>query len=49
MAPAGTVVDTNDTMIAELAKKYLGQVGVPVHDGMHDRLRETAAAYLAAR
>ena len=48
LAPAGNVVDTNYTMVAKLAKRHLGRDAV-VADGMHDRLRETAAAYLAQR
>ncbi len=47
LAPVGNVVDTNYTMVAKLAKRYLpGAVAV---DGVHDRLRSTARAYLAAR
>ncbi len=47
LAPAGNVVDTNYTMVAKLPKRFLpGAVAV---DGVHDRLRETAAAYLAQR
>jgi acetamidase/formamidase len=47
LAPAGNVVDTNYTMVAKLAKRFLpGAVAV---DGVHQRLRETAAAYLAQR
>ncbi|MGY1836944.1 acetamidase/formamidase family protein [Blastococcus sp. SYSU DS0510] len=49
LAPAGNVVDTNYTMVAKLAKAYLGREGVVVADGVHDRLRQTAAAYLAQR
>jgi amidase len=48
LAPAGNVVDTNYTMVAKLAKRHLGADAV-VADGMHDRLRETAADYLAQR
>jgi amidase len=48
LAPAGNVVDTNYTMVAKLAKQYLGADAV-VGDGVHARLRETAAAYLAQR
>ena len=48
LAPAGNVVDTNYTMVAKLAKRYLGSDAV-VGDGVHARLRETAAAYLAQR
>ena len=47
LAPAGNVVDTNYTMVAKLAKAYLG--GAVVADGVHDRLRSTAAAYLSQR
>jgi amidase len=47
LAPAGNVVDTNYTMVAKLAKTYLG--GAVVADGVHDRLRSTAAAYLSQR
>ena len=47
LAPAGNVVDTNYTMVAKLPKRFLpGAVAV---DGVHDHLRETAAAYLAQR
>jgi len=47
LAPAGNVVDTNYTMVAKLPKRFLpGAVAV---DGVHDRLRETATAYLAQR
>jgi len=35
-------------MVAKLAKRYLGADAV-VGDGVHARLRETAAAYLAQR
>jgi len=48
LAPAGNVVDTNYTMVAKLAKQYLGRDAV-VADGVHDRLRRTAAAYLSQR
>jgi acetamidase/formamidase len=48
LAPVGNVVDTNYTMVAKLAKRYLGTDAV-VADGVHDRLRQTAAAYLAQR
>ena len=47
LAPAGNVVDTNYTMVAKLAKRYLG--GAIVADGLHDRLRGIAAGYLAGR
>jgi acetamidase/formamidase len=47
LAPAGNVVDTNYTMLAKLPKRYLP--GLSVADGVHDRLRETAAAYLGQR
>ncbi|MCZ2857293.1 acetamidase/formamidase family protein [Blastococcus sp. VKM Ac-2987] len=49
LAPAGNVVDTNYTMVAKLAKRYLGREGVVVADGVHDRLRATGAAYLSQR
>ncbi|MGY2004993.1 acetamidase/formamidase family protein [Blastococcus sp. SYSU DS1024] len=49
LAPAGNVVDTNYTMVAKLAKRYLGREGVVAADGVHDRLRQTGAAYLAQR
>jgi len=35
-------------MLAKLSKRYLGSDAV-VGDGIHARLRETAAAYLAQR
>jgi acetamidase/formamidase len=47
LAPAGNVVDTNYTMVAKLPKPVLG--GVDAYDGLHSRLRETAARYLAER
>jgi acetamidase/formamidase len=47
LAPAGNVVDTNYTMIAKLPTSVLG--GVRPYDGMHARLREVAAQYLAER
>ena len=47
LAPAGNVVDTNYTMVAKLPKR--SSAGRRVVDGVHDRLRATAAAYLAAR
>ena len=47
LAPAGNVVDTNYTMVAKLAKRYVP--GATAHDGVHERLRGTAAAYLAQR
>jgi amidase len=48
LAPAGNVVDTNYTMVAKLAKRYLGTDAV-VGDGAHGRLKETAATYLSQR
>jgi len=48
LAPAGNVVDTNYTMVAKLAKQHLGRDAV-VADGVHGRLRETAAVYLSQR
>ena len=47
LAPAGNVVDTNYTMVAKLAKRYLP--GATAADGVHERLRATAAAYLQQR
>jgi len=47
LAPVGNVVDTNYTMVAKLPKAHLG--GAVAVDGVHARLRETAAAYLAQR
>ncbi len=47
LAPAGNVVDTNYTMVAKLAKRYLP--GATAADGVHERLRATAAAYLRER
>ncbi|HYO37029.1 MAG TPA: acetamidase/formamidase family protein [Geodermatophilus sp.] len=47
LAPAGNVVDTNYTMVAKLAKRYLP--GAVAADGVHERLRATAAAYLSQR
>jgi amidase len=47
LAPVGNVVDTNYTMVAKLAKRYLP--GAAAFDGVHARLRETGAAYLAQR
>jgi amidase len=35
-------------MVAKLAKKHLGS-GAVVADGVHDRLRQKAEAYLAQR
>ena len=48
LAPAGNVVDTNYTMVAKLAKRYLGTDAV-VGDGVHARLKETGATYLSQR
>ncbi len=47
LAPAANVCDTNYTMAAKLPKSVLG--GARAYDGLHDRLRETAAAYLRHR
>ena len=47
MAPVGNVCDPNYTMVAKVEKRYLQ--GATPYDGVHPRLRETAAAYLAAR
>jgi amidase len=42
-APVGNVCDPNYTMVAKVAKKYLGGAGG--YDGVHGRLREIAAAH----
>src|ERR671932_2179691 len=47
LAPAGNGVGTKYTMLGKLPKTYLG--GAVAVDGVHDRLRETATAYLAQR
>jgi amidase len=47
LAPAGNVCDTNYTMVGKVAKSYLG--GATAYDGVHARLRSTAADYLAHR
>ncbi|KRV48319.1 acetamidase [Wenjunlia vitaminophila] len=47
LAPAANVCDTNYTMAAKLPKGLLGRVRA--YDGVHDRLRESAAAYLRER
>nr|WP_197540345.1 acetamidase/formamidase family protein [Saccharothrix espanaensis] len=47
LAPAGNVVDTNYTMLAKLPKDILS--GAVVFDGVHSRLRATAARYLSER
>ncbi|MCW2677788.1 MAG: fmdA [Modestobacter sp.] len=47
LAPVGNVVDTNYTMVAKLAKRFLP--GAAAFDGVHARLRETGAAYLSQR
>ena len=47
LAPVANVVDTNYTMVAKLAKRHLP--GAAAFDGVHARLRETGAAYLAQR
>ncbi|MFE2727589.1 acetamidase/formamidase family protein [Kitasatospora sp. NPDC059327] len=47
LAPAANVCDTNYTMVAKLPKELLGRVRA--YDGLHDRLRATAAAYLRHR
>ncbi|MGI8993988.1 MAG: acetamidase/formamidase family protein [Nocardioidaceae bacterium] len=46
-APVGNVCDPNYTMIAKVAKRYLP--GFEAYTGVHARLRETGAAYLAQR
>ncbi|MFI6156812.1 acetamidase/formamidase family protein [Kitasatospora sp. NPDC051170] len=47
LAPAANVCDTNYTMVAKLPKAVLGRARA--YDGLHDRLREVAAAYLRHR
>ncbi|WP_067793056.1 acetamidase/formamidase family protein [Actinomadura formosensis] len=47
LAPAGNVVDTNYTMLAKLPKTVLP--GASAYDGLHARLRDTAAEYLSQR
>ncbi|MBA2417515.1 MAG: acetamidase/formamidase family protein [Nocardioidaceae bacterium] len=47
LAPAGNVVDTNYTMVGKLPKSLLGTN--QAYDGLHDRLRGTAADYLRQR
>ncbi|MCX4757931.1 acetamidase/formamidase family protein [Kitasatospora purpeofusca] len=47
LAPAANVCDTNYTMAAKLPKALLGRTRA--YDGLHDRLRATAAAYLRHR
>jgi acetamidase/formamidase len=46
-APVGNVCDPNYTMLAKVAKRYLGSV--QVYDGMHARMRTGAEAHLGAR
>lgn len=43
-APVGNVCDPNYTMVAKVAKSYLG--GIVAYDGVHERLRTVAAGYL---
>lgn len=47
LAPAANVCDTNYTMVAKLPKAVLGSV--KAYDGVHERLRDAATRYLAAR
>ncbi|MFJ8443200.1 acetamidase/formamidase family protein [Kitasatospora griseola] len=47
LAPAANVCDTNYTMVAKLPKSVLGRARA--YDGLHERLRATAAAYLRHR
>ncbi|WP_306215984.1 acetamidase/formamidase family protein, partial [Actinoplanes sp. RD1] len=42
-APVGNVCDPNYTMLAKVAKRFLGTASA--YDGMHDRLRAAAAGY----
>jgi amidase len=46
-APIGNVCDPNYTVLAKLAKRYLG--GAHAYEGVHGRLRDSAAAYLSSR
>jgi amidase len=46
-APVGNVCDPNYTMLAKVAKRYLGSA--TAYDGVHERLRATARHYLSAR
>ena len=46
-APIGNVCDPNYTVLAKVAKQYLG--GATAYEGMHGRLRETARNYLSTR
>ncbi|MFD4206297.1 acetamidase/formamidase family protein [Micromonospora tulbaghiae] len=46
-APVGNVCDPNYTMLARVARRYLG--GVTAYDGVHARLRETGRVHLAHR
>ncbi|MEV7628629.1 acetamidase/formamidase family protein [Actinoplanes sp. NPDC089786] len=46
-APVGNVCDPNYTMLARVDKRYLGPA--LAYEGVHGRLRATAAGYLAAR
>jgi acetamidase/formamidase len=49
-APVGNVVDTNYTMVAKVAKKYLTAVGAAAaYDGVHERLRALGRQYLSSR
>ncbi|GAA2579758.1 acetamidase/formamidase family protein [Winogradskya consettensis] len=46
-APVGNVCDPNYTMLAKVAKRYLGSANA--YDGVHERLRATARHYLSGR
>ncbi|NMO52415.1 acetamidase [Actinoplanes sp. TBRC 11911] len=46
-APIGNVCDPNYTVLAKVAKRYLG--GATAYEGMHERLRTTARDYLSNR
>jgi amidase len=46
-APVGNVCDPNYTMLARIAKQYLG--AAEIYSGTHDRLRATAREYLRSR
>jgi acetamidase/formamidase len=46
-APIGNVCDPNYTVLAKVAKRYLGEA--TAYEGMHARLRASSKEYLAAR
>jgi amidase len=46
-APVGNVCDPNYTMLAKVAKRYLG--AGQAYEGVHGRLRTVARDYLSSR